>query len=340
MFDVQRIGSSSRQNATLSLRFPTQTDSPVQPDNALATQSSSSNHRSESSSREHTTVVVDKRPRPKVVARITPTHHIRSQSAATSPAITQPTASHIRARSMSTSTASQRTARSRVYSFSRLGDGGVPKAEPALPEAVETDDTMGSFTPTSCPRQRLHSLLGTSSDPRFSLPFTLRGAQRKKLRLVTCNFDDSATSPDPLEPHLPSHLQSSSPDSPLPSICRTPSEYTESEYFPTAPSSAGPLTPAQSASPSPSIRKSPLHPHPRSHSPLTSALAPQAAVKVPKALEAIESKSRFRTVMPCSTCRKPGSNYPTCPRCGEMWCSRECRLKGGKRHVCSGGVKA
>ncbi|KAH6912936.1 hypothetical protein BKA70DRAFT_1184309 [Coprinopsis sp. MPI-PUGE-AT-0042] len=38
----------------------------------------------------------------------------------------------------------------------------------------------------------------------------------------------------------------------------------------------------------------------------------------------------------CSTCRKPGRDFPQCGRCQQMWCSRECRLVGGKRHVCPG----
>jgi hypothetical protein len=37
----------------------------------------------------------------------------------------------------------------------------------------------------------------------------------------------------------------------------------------------------------------------------------------------------------CSTCSKPGRDYPRCGKCGANWCSRECRLAGGKRHMCS-----
>lgn len=38
----------------------------------------------------------------------------------------------------------------------------------------------------------------------------------------------------------------------------------------------------------------------------------------------------------CSTCRKPGRDFPQCGKCQQMWCSRECRLVGGKRHACPG----
>ena len=37
----------------------------------------------------------------------------------------------------------------------------------------------------------------------------------------------------------------------------------------------------------------------------------------------------------CSTCNKQGSGYPKCGSCAAMWCSRDCRLAGGKRHACS-----
>ena len=52
-------------------------------------------------------------------------------------------------------------------------------------------------------------------------------------------------------------------------------------------------------------------------------------------LAKLEKKSRFctQTVL-CTTCRKPGRDFPRCGKCGEMWCSRSCRLVGGKRHIC------
>ncbi|KAF8842173.1 hypothetical protein BDN67DRAFT_966162 [Paxillus ammoniavirescens] len=51
-------------------------------------------------------------------------------------------------------------------------------------------------------------------------------------------------------------------------------------------------------------------------------------------LETVERSSRlsYRTV--CATCMKTGRDFPRCARCGDMWCSRECRLQGGKKHVC------
>lgn len=53
-------------------------------------------------------------------------------------------------------------------------------------------------------------------------------------------------------------------------------------------------------------------------------------------LAILEKSSRFCTrKVYCATCHKSGTSYPSCARCGEMWCSRNCRLVNGQRHVCS-----
>lgn len=53
-------------------------------------------------------------------------------------------------------------------------------------------------------------------------------------------------------------------------------------------------------------------------------------------LAKLERKSKLLSQRgPCSTCKKEGSGYPKCGSCNGMWCSRECRLAGGKKHVCS-----
>lgn len=50
----------------------------------------------------------------------------------------------------------------------------------------------------------------------------------------------------------------------------------------------------------------------------------------------LEKNSKFcaRTFQ-CATCGRAGSDFPRCAKCGELWCSRECRLNGGKRHICT-----
>lgn len=68
---------------------------------------------------------------------------------------------------------------------------------------------------------------------------------------------------------------------------------------------------------------------PRSHSPPLSDLTP--------ALADLEHNSRFRVQAVCITCKKTGTNFPSCGHCGERWCSRDCRIKGGvgRRHLCT-----
>jgi len=57
-------------------------------------------------------------------------------------------------------------------------------------------------------------------------------------------------------------------------------------------------------------------------------------------LAQVEGKSRLCTQrVYCSTCRKAGTDFPRCGKCGETWCSRTCRLVGGKRHLCNGSRK-
>ena len=51
-------------------------------------------------------------------------------------------------------------------------------------------------------------------------------------------------------------------------------------------------------------------------------------------LAAVERASKFcAKSLHCSCCGKVGSDFPRCGKCGEMWCSRQCRLSKG-RHYC------
>lgn len=59
------------------------------------------------------------------------------------------------------------------------------------------------------------------------------------------------------------------------------------------------------------------------------------AAKLHPVLAAVEKGSKLSCRTICSTCMKPGTNFPRCPRCDEMWCSRGCRLQGGKKHMCA-----
>ncbi|KAF8442913.1 hypothetical protein L210DRAFT_3534431 [Boletus edulis BED1] len=57
--------------------------------------------------------------------------------------------------------------------------------------------------------------------------------------------------------------------------------------------------------------------------------------KLHPVLEAVERGSKLSCRTICFTCRKAGTNFPRCPRCDETWCSRACRLQGGKKHNCA-----
>ncbi|KAJ3549189.1 hypothetical protein NM688_g5205 [Phlebia brevispora] len=228
--------------------------------------------------------------------------HMRSRSATTaSPSPSFIISDHHRTRSASISGSTRGTKSSYTYPMT-LPRGIFPRVKPVLSIATEIEETIGSFSPTSCPRQHLHDILETFVPPQ---------RRRSSLRVVTTIARSGKS--DSRESSPSSSL--SPPLSPIPSICRTPSSYSESEYFPTAPSSAGPATPVHSAVSSPLVQTKVLRP----------------------ILEALEDSSKFRVQTACASCGKFGSNYPCCPRCGEMWCSRACRLKstGGKRHTCA-----
>ncbi|KAI8978682.1 hypothetical protein BD414DRAFT_115410 [Trametes punicea] len=69
---------------------------------------------------------------------------------------------------------------------------------------------------------------------------------------------------------------------------------------------------------------------PKTHSVLVHELLPT--------LDDLERASRFRVDSKCMRCHRTGSNFPSCAKCGEKWCSRECRLQGqrGATHACHG----
>ena len=79
---------------------------------------------------------------------------------------------------------------------------------------------------------------------------------------------------------------------------------------------------------------------PRGHYSLLSSPASQAMS--PTTLSELEKASRIRVPGQCVTCKRAGHNFPSCPACGDMWCSRECRVRanrGHPRHGCLTGRK-
>lgn len=234
--------------------------------------------------------------------RSTLPYHVRARSETLPSAEASP---HTKSRTRAASTAElpRLPRRSRLASLV-----STPSLAPAVLYVPQDEaETLGSFAPTNPPRLRLRTLL----QPQPSLPLVMRAFGRSRPDSPddeTLLGEDSGSDPR----HSPPP-----PDSPdIPSICRTPSSDTGSDYFPTAPSSAGPATPARDFSPSPFPGHKPLPLHP--------------------VLEMLEDQSKFCVRTACAHCRKVGNNFPCCPRCGEMWCSRDCRMQsnGGKRHTC------
>lgn len=267
----------------------------------------------------------DEAPLPKAVQTLRSRHtRIRSASSAATPREKTLYSSPLRTRSSSTSTSELPFYKPHLSNTMPSSRATAARAQPILSLDKEAEETIGSFSPTSCPRRYLHEILEASKPPsrlRFNslrafspkLPWAVNTAA-SEIQSSGSSGSRTPTSSDSDDE------QSHTPN--LPSICRTPSSYSESDYFPTAPSSVGVITPVHSNPSSPVIQHRPL------------ALRPRVESK--PILEALEDASKFRVRTACAHCRRAGSNFPCCPRCGEMWCSRECRIQatGGKRHVC------
>jgi hypothetical protein len=87
-------------------------------------------------------------------------------------------------------------------------------------------------------------------------------------------------------------------------------------------------SPESSAPPSPTLRVGYLHPE-------GSQSKGGRKEKLHPVLAQLERSSKFcKNKMECAACGKVGRDFPACGKCRKMWCSRECRLGGGKRHVC------
>jgi hypothetical protein len=167
-------------------------------------------------------------------------------------------------------------------------------------------NASGCFSPTTSASASLLAL-----DPSFSResPYF----QRKHLPAPSLWDGDGTESPTPQSPETSSLNPPSSPLSmksslsSIPAISRTSSSFSDLDILMTA--SPGPP---------------PLNANGRCNKEIHPILA------------ACEKMSKVSSRAVCATCMKPGNNYPRCAKCGEMWCSRTCRLRdGGKRHICS-----
>ncbi|KAJ3544994.1 hypothetical protein NMY22_g2594 [Coprinellus aureogranulatus] len=119
---------------------------------------------------------------------------------------------------------------------------------------------------------------------------------------------------------------SSRADIPVPMIVRTTPSTSSSTTASSASSSRSPSPHRSRDSPLDLSPTSLLHPE-ITYGGLGSGLHP--------VLARAERSSKFcKGVKVCATCSKTGRDFPACGKCNKMWCSRECRLAGGKRHVC------
>ncbi|OSD07238.1 hypothetical protein PYCCODRAFT_1422034 [Trametes coccinea BRFM310] len=93
---------------------------------------------------------------------------------------------------------------------------------------------------------------------------------------------------------------------------------------------------ARSISPAPSIDS--LDTASSSEAPATPKTQSILAHELLPTLDDLERSSRFRVDSKCMHCHRTGSNFPSCAKCGERWCSRQCRLQGqrGAAHACHG----
>ncbi|KAI0632107.1 hypothetical protein C8Q77DRAFT_1158778 [Trametes polyzona] len=187
--------------------------------------------------------------------------------------------------------------RGRTMSTPRLAGSIVPKS-PALSYIdLENHDATPSYNHLSSARDALLTAVGGS--PIDERPSRSPTRTFFRDRAPVSSSPDSETSPSRF------HSSSSSPGhgshhrSRTQSSARSPSRSPSIDSLDTASSSEAPATP-------------------RTHSVLVHELP---------SLDDLERASRFRVESTCVNCRRAGSNFPSCAKCGERWCSRECRLQ-------------
>ena len=193
----------------------------------------------------------------------------------------------------------------------------LPKTTPTLVLTICPGKhvAFGAFAPTSSASASLRSLV--DSFPSRRVPFTLgldqpRRKRRPKLVRAT-DYGELSESPSP--PSSPISLPDSLTPS-IPSISRTSSSVYVSRLLPYAPF--------------PTAISSTLLDDPRLRQ------GRKGKNELNPILATLEKKSKLCTRrVHCATCKKSGVDYPKCSKCGEMWCSRECRLRGGNRHPCA-----
>ena len=217
---------------------------------------------------------------------------------------------HIRSRTSSSSLSSRRSTLSSASSKSLA-------TPPVLTSnSDDSSDSLpyGSFSVTPPARQSLRYIHSKSAKPR-TIPFFWTVRSPKAI---------TQTPSPPFEP-----------EEGLPTICRTPVFENSTDYKEFIPRRMEPekmvKVPSRFSSTTTPHRLSP------SRKPISATPTPATRTNSSSGMNAIlaevEQASKFRMHSTCSKCAREGLDYPKCPRCNETWCSRECRVAGGK-HSC------
>lgn len=196
----------------------------------------------------------------------------------------------------------------------------LPKVAPAFvsPVRSESHQAHGAFTPTSSAFPSLRHIADSTAGTSLFSTFPGLRRRRRPAQLVW-RIDYEPLSQSDVSASTPSSPTSlfSAPAIIIPSISRTT-----------------PFTPSGETSPTTSFSTlSYDHDDRPKPSPATITL------KDVDVLVRLEKSSKFcKRRAQCSGCGKVGADYPRCNKCGDMWCSRDCRLHGpggdGKRHIC------
>jgi len=193
----------------------------------------------------------------------------------------------------------KRTASIMTVSSTRSGISIQPPfLEQTVPARTSSPTIYGSFTPTASAKESLSHIRNSSSGAKAYNVSSLARHDRFWL-------DEDTDSP----------LSSGIPSPVIPSIMRTSSSSTLEGGLPS------PLLPSMTY-------------------PYQMLVAPSPKGKAKEEMNPIlarlERKSKLLSQKAqCAACGKVGADFPRCGRCNMMWCSRECRMSGGKRHVCN-----
>ena len=242
-------------------------------------------------------------------------HHANSVSFPSSPPSPLSPArrfhNHLRCRTSSTSSLS-----SRHSTLSSISSKSIVTPPVLTSNSDDSSDSLpyGSFSVTPPARQSLRYIHSRSFRPRVS-PFSWTIKSAKVIPPVP-------------SPPLPA-------ENGLPTICRTPVFENSSDYEEFIPPRMGPekmmKVPSSISSTVPTRRPPPSR--------KAASFAPSPVTRTSSGsgmnsiLADVEKSSKFRMQSTCSKCLREGLDYPKCPRCDETWCSRECRVAGGK-HSC------